>query len=89
MDKAVTIKTLLLQDEAVGKGKTTYRYWHLADAKIKEMTPKQQKEVNKCYEQLFGETLQQAMLNPIDIEEALEELSEAESSKSMDLDDTS
>ena len=41
------------------------------------------------YEQLFGETLQRAMLNPIDIEEALEELSEAESSKSMDIDDTS
>ena len=89
MDKAVTIKTLLLQDEAVGWGKNTYRYWHLADAKIKEMTPKQQKEVNKCYEQLFGETLQQAMLNPIDIEEVLEELSEAEYSKSIDLDDTS
>jgi hypothetical protein len=29
------------------------------------------------------------MLNPIDIEEALEELNEAESSKSMDIDDTS
>jgi hypothetical protein len=44
---------------------------------------------NICYKQLFGETLQQAMLNPIDIEEALEELNEAESSKSMDIDDTS
>ena len=89
MDKAVTIKTLLLQDEAVGWEKNTYRYWHLADSKIKEMTPKEQQAVNKCYKQLFGETLQQAMLNPIDIEEALEELNEAESSKSMDIDDTS
>ena len=53
------------------------------------MTPKEQKAVNKCYKQLFGETLQQAMLNPIDIEEALEELNEAESYKSMDIDDTS
>ena len=35
----------------------------------------------------FGENLQQAMLNPIDIEEALEELYEAESY--MDIDDTS
>ena len=87
MDKAVTIKTLVLQDEAVGWEKNTYRYWHLADAKIKEMTPKQQKEVIKCYQQLFGETLQQAMLNPIDIEEALDELIEAESS--MDIDYTS
>ena len=51
------------------------------------MTLKQQKAVNKCYQQLFGETLQQAMLNPIDIEEALEDLNEAESS--MDIDDTS
>ena len=47
MDKAVTIKTLLLQDEAVGWEKNTYRYWHLADSKIKEMTPKEQKVVNK------------------------------------------
>ena len=53
------------------------------------MTPKQQKVVNKCYEQLFGETLHQAMLNPIDIEKTLEELREAESSKTMDIDDTS
>ena len=53
------------------------------------MTPKQQKAVNKCYQQLFGETLQQAMLNPIDIEEALEELKKAVSSKSIDLDETS
>ena len=53
------------------------------------MTPKEQKAVNKCYKQLFGETLHQAMLNPIDIKEALEELNEAESSKSMDIDDTS
>ena len=89
LDKAVAIKTLLLQDEAVGWEKNTYRYWHLADAIIKEITPKQQKMVNKCYEQLFGETLQQAMLNPIDIEEVLEELSDTESSKSMDIDDTS
>ena len=51
------------------------------------MTPKQQKAVSKCYQQLFGETLQQAMLNPIDIEEALDELIEAESS--MDIDYTS
>ena len=29
------------------------------------------------------------MLNPIDIEETLEELNEAESYKSMDIDDTS
>ena len=71
----------------VGKRIYIGMYWHLADAKIKEMTPKQQKAVNKCYEQLFGETLQQAMLNPIDIEEALEELNEAGSS--MDIDDTS
>ena len=87
MDKAITKKTLLLQDEAVGWEKNTYKYWHLADEKIKEMTPKQQKAVSKCYKQLFGETLQQAMLNPIDIEEALEELYEAESY--MDIDDTS
>ena len=40
-------------------------------------------------EQLFGETIQQDILNPIDIEEALEELNKAESSKSMDIDDTS
>ena len=76
--KAITIKTLLLQDEAVGLEKNTYRYWHLADAKIKEMTTKQQKAVNKCYQQLFGETLQLVMLNPIDIKEALEELNKAE-----------
>ena len=42
------------------------------------MTLKQQKAVNKCYQQLFGETLQLVMLNPIDIKEALEELNKAE-----------
>ena len=53
------------------------------------MTPKEQKVVNKWFRQLFSKTLQQAMLNPIDIEETLEELNEAESYKSMDIDDTS
>ena len=84
MDKGITIKTLLFQEEAVRWEKNTYRYWHLADEKIKEMTPKQQKAVNKCYQQLFSETLQQIMLNPIDIEEALEKLNEAESSMDID-----
>ena len=70
MDKAVTIKRFLHQDEAIGWEKNIYRYWLLEDAKIKEMTPEQLKAVSKCYQQLFGETLQQAMLNPIDIEEA-------------------
>ena len=33
-------KNLTLQDEAVGWEKNIYRYCHLAEAKIKEMTPK-------------------------------------------------
>ena len=87
MDKLVTIKSLLIQIEAVWWEKNTYKYCHLANVKIKGMTQNQQKAVNKCYEQLFGETLHQAKLNPIDIEEELEDLIEAESSKSMDIDD--
>ena len=34
MGKALTIKSLLLQDEAFGWEKNTYRYCHLANAKI-------------------------------------------------------
>ena len=37
------VKTLLLQDEAVGWEKNAYRHWHQPDSKIKEMTPKEQK----------------------------------------------
>ena len=49
------------------------------------MASKQQKAVNKWYKQLFGQTLQQARINSIDIEEALEELNNAGSSESMDI----
>ena len=38
MNKAVTINTLLLQDEIIGWEKNTYRYWHIEDAIIKEIT---------------------------------------------------
>ena len=40
MDKAVTIKSLLFQDEAVGWGKNTYKYWHLVDSKNKRKEAK-------------------------------------------------
>ena len=49
------------------------------------MASKQQKAVNKWYKRLFGQTLQQARINSIDIEEALEELNDAGSSESMDI----
>ena len=66
-------------------GKNTYKYWLLADEKLKEIVLKKLQWEKKCFEQFFGETLQQAMLYHIDIEEKLEELKKAESSIFMDI----
>ena len=85
MNKAVTLKTLILKDEAEGWQKHSYRYWLLADEKLNAMKPKEQKAVKKCFKQLFGLTFEQAMLEHIDIEEGIDLLNEEEIDGTMDI----
>ena len=70
MNKAVTLKTLLLQDEEKGWQKNSYRFWLLAVKKFEEMEQKEKLEVEKQYKQLFGETLKDSLMEQIDFEEA-------------------
>ena len=73
MSKAVTLKTLLLQDEEKGWQKNSYRFWLLAVNKFEEMEQKEKLEVEKQYKQLFGETLKDLLMEQIDFEEAYED----------------
>ena len=53
------------------------------------MAQNQLKLINKCCEEVLIKILHQAMINPFDINEVLEELNETESYKSIDIYDTS
>ena len=73
MNKAVTLKTLLLQDEEKGWQKNSYRFWLLAVKKLEEMEQKEKLLVEKQYKQLFGENLKDSLMEPMDFEEAYED----------------
>ena len=73
MNKAVTLKTLLLKDEEKGWQKNSYRFWLLAVKKFEEMEQKEKLEVEKQYKQLFGETLKDSLMEQINFEEAYED----------------
>ena len=49
MSKAVTLKTLLLQDEEKGWQKNSSKFWRLAVKKFEEMEQKEKLEVEKQY----------------------------------------
>ena len=76
MNKAVSIKLILNQDEDIGLIQGTTKYISQAMSLHKSLPPKERILLEKEYQKLFGVALKTQILEALDIDDMIEEFNE-------------
>ena len=76
MNKAVSIKLLLNQDENLGLLQGTTKYINQAMSLHKSLPPRERILLEKEYQKLFGIELKTQILEALDIDDMIEEFNE-------------
>ena len=76
MNKAISIKLLLNQEEIIGLIKGTTKYINQAMSLHKSIQPKERILFEKEYQKLFGVALKTKILEALDMDDMIEEFNE-------------
>ena len=78
MNKAVSIKLLLDKDEVKGLQEGTPKYLTQAMTLHKNLEPKERILLEKEYQKLFGVSLNEQILDALDMDEIIQQINEGE-----------